>query len=381
MKSVRKIQLRDLRISREAVTFFEHMIHMKQLDELSLRHCQICTKSATLLRKLFTVHTRLHQVRFVDTQFLPGASSEICQGLWANKSIRQLSFINTNLDAVSAANGLSFLLQENETLQELTLSENMLGDDGVEILAQGLSRNRTLQLLDLRSNGIGKEGVKVFSQVIQKSVSLVNLSLAMNEIDDEGISILSESLTNTDTSLRELNLSETGIGEKGAMALAHMLLTNTSLCDLNLSCNSIGSFGASSIASALEHNDTLLRLSLRRNNIDGTGASVFGSKLASMRGLKELVMVNNPIDQKGSTDLLEGLRKNMEIVYLQIGDSESQHVLKEIFHWIRLNQAGRRIFRQSDLPAAIWPAMLARLTSDADVLFHFLNQKPEILET
>ena len=381
MTSVQKIQLRDLRISREAITFFEHVAHMQQLEEFSLRQCLVCTIGAELLRKLFAGHERLHQVRFVDTQFLPGASAEVCHGLRANRSIEELYFINTNLDAVSAANGLSILVEGNETLKELHLSENMLGDDGVKHLMSGLTKNTALQMLDLRSNDIGEEGARAISEAINQIQSLSNLSLAMNEIGDDGISFLSQSLMNANTLLQELNLSETGSGEKGAEALANMLLTNTSLIDLNLSCNAIGNVGAFSFANALQQNDTLLRLSLRRNNIDGLGASMIGSKLASMQGLKELIMVNNPIDKKGSSDLLDGLRKNVELIYLQIGERESEHVLKEIFHWLRLNQAGRRIFRHSNLPASTWPSMLGRVASDKDVLFHFLHQRPEIFES
>jgi hypothetical protein len=99
-----------------------------------------------------------------------------------------------------------------------------------------------------------------------------------------------------------------------------------------------------------------------------------------MRGLKELVMINNSIDHEGSSELLNGLRNNMELIYLHVGDTKSEHIIKEIFHWIRLNQAGRRIFRDSNLPLSMWPQMLSRLTTDMDVLYHFLSQKPEILE-
>ncbi|KAL3941305.1 MAG: hypothetical protein SGARI_000649 [Bacillariaceae sp.] len=345
MKSIRKIQLRGLRISREAVTFFQHLQDIEQLEELSLRHCRICAKSAALLHRLFREHANIKHVRFVDTQFSEGALSEVCQGLRWNESISELYFVNTNIDAESGATSLSSMLQDNKTLQELHLCENGLGDEGVKILAQGLSKNRTLEVLNVRSNGISQVGANALSAVIQKMDSLTTLSLAMNEVGDLGAAVLAESLLETNnTSLQDVNLSENEIGEKGASAVANMLLTNATLTDLDLSFNCIGSNGASSIAHALEHNDTLLRLSLKRNNICSVGASAFGSKLASMRGLKELVMLNNPIDKKGTTDLLDGLRKNVEITYLQIGDRGSLHVLKEICHWIRLNQAGRRIF-------------------------------------
>jgi NLR family CARD domain-containing protein 3 len=379
-KIIQKIQLRDLRISREAVTFFEHLLRMEQLTEFSLRHCHICPKSAILLQTLVQKRN-LQEVRFVDTQFLHSSLATICQGFHVNSSVLRLYCVNTNVGVTSdESKCLARLLQQNDKLKELYLSENRLSDEGVEHLAAGLQGNKTLQVLDLRSNDIGPEGALAISSVLPQARSLKRMCLGMNEIGDGGASALAQWLKDDGCSLEVLDLSENGIEEDGASALATMLLTNKRLRDLNLAFNRVGSNGASFIAHALEHNDTLHRLSLRRNNIDNLGAAIFASKLPTMRGLKELVIINNPINQTGSTDLLNGLRRNMEIVYLQVGDSKSPHILKEIFHWIRLNQAGRRIFRHSNLPAAVWPLMLGRLTSDTDVLYHFLSQKPDILE-
>jgi Ran GTPase-activating protein (RanGAP) involved in mRNA processing and transport len=379
-KIINTIQLRDLRISREMVTFFEQLLRMEQLTELSLRHCHICPKGALLLQTLFQKR-HLQEVRLVDTQFLQSSLATVCQGFHVSSSVVRLYFVNTNVGLTSdESNCLARLLQQNENLKEIYLSENRLGVAGVKYLSRGLQENQTLRVLDLRSNDIGPEGAMAISSVLPQARSLKSLFLAMNDVGDVGASALAQWLTDDSCSLEELDLSENGIGEKGASALATMLLTNTGLQHLNLAFNCIGSTGASCIAHALEHNDTLLRLSLRRNNIDNLGAAVFASKLPTMRGLKELVMINNPINHLGSTDLLNGLRRNMEIVYLQVGDSNSPHILKEIFHWIRLNQAGRRIFRHSNLPVAVWPLMLGKLTADSDVLYHFLSQKPDILE-
>jgi NLR family CARD domain-containing protein 3 len=378
---IRKIQLRDLRISRGAATFFEQLLRMKQLVEFSLRHCQVCPKSALILQTLLG-NENLQEVRFVDTQFLNASLADVCLGLQSNTSIQRLYFVNTNVGVtMEEVQCLARVLQTNTSMTKLYLSENNLGDEGVQRLAEGLLRNSTLQALDLRSNGIGAKGALAVASVLPQTLSLKSLCLGMNDIGDAGATAVAQAMKDDGCSLEDLDLSENSIGEDGASALATMLLTNTRLHDLTLAFNNIGSAGASYIANALEHNCTLVRLSLRRNNIDNFGASVFASKLPTMRGLKELVMINNPIDHEGSTDLLNGLRRNMEIVYLQVGDSNnSQHVLKEIFHWIRLNQAGRRIFRHSNLPVSMWPQMLGRLTSDTDVLYHFLSQKPEILE-
>jgi Ran GTPase-activating protein (RanGAP) involved in mRNA processing and transport len=275
---------------------------------------------------------------------------------------------------------LSLLLQTNNTLKELYLSENRLGNEGTEILSDGLVHNCSIQKLDLRSNGIELGGSIALSSFVKKCKTLTSLCLAMNEIGDVGVGSLAEGLKDKKCHVEDLDLSDNGISEEGALAVSDMLLENSRLQSLNLSFNSIGGNGASSIAYALDRNNTLRRLCLRRNNIDNIGAAAFAAMLPTMRGLKELSMTNNPIDQEGSAQLLEGLRNNVDLIYMQVGDTKSVQILKEIFHWIRLNQAGRRVFRDSNLPLAIWPYMLSRLTKDTDVMYHFLSQKPDMLE-
>jgi hypothetical protein len=100
-----------------------------------------------------------------------------------------------------------------------------------------------------------------------------------------------------------------------------------------------------------------------------------------MRGLRELILTKNAIDRQGAALLLAGLRTNMELEYLHIEDSElSQPVLTELSHWIRLNQAGRRIFRETKLESALWSHVLAKVNNEANILYHFLTEKPEFLQ-
>ena len=385
--SIKKIQLRDLRHSREVVTFFQEICgggddgtNHNNLEEFSLRHCQICPKGCRILKEFLQKHKNLKEARFVDTQFTYCGFSEVCQGLHHNSSVLRLYLINTEIDADLGARCLSLLLQTNNTLEELYLSENRLGDEGTEILSDGLIHNCSVRKLDLRSNGIETDGCRALSSVVKECNMLTSLCLAMNEIGDIGVSKLAEGLKDKNCQLEDLDLSDNRISEDGAVALSDMLLENSRLQSLNLSFNSIGGNGASSIANVLDRNITLRRLCLRRNNIDNIGASAFATMLPTMRGLKELSMTHNPIDQEGSGQLLEGLRNNVELIYMQVGDTKSVQILKEIFHWIRLNQAGRRVFRDSNLPLALWPFMLSRLTKDTDVMYHFLSQKPELLE-
>jgi Ran GTPase-activating protein (RanGAP) involved in mRNA processing and transport len=270
------------------------------------------------------------------------------------------------------------MLRGNISLRELYLSENELGDEGVSHLTEGLLENKTLRKLDLRSNGIGVEGALSLATVVKKSNTLIGLYLGMNEVGNAGVEALAHGLTYS--RLQKIDLCDNGISASGTEAISRMLQINTSLQELNLSFNSIGDTGASSIANVLDENLTLRCLSLKRNRIGNKGACAFAAKLPTMRGLKELVMIKNSIDQDGAAALLKGLRQNMELEYLHVEDKVSEPILREIVHWIRLNRAGRRIFRNTNFPAKVWPKVLSNINYDIDVLYHFLREKPDVFQ-
>jgi Ran GTPase-activating protein (RanGAP) involved in mRNA processing and transport len=242
-KSIKTLQLRDLRNSREVVTFFREIARNEKLEEFCLRHCQVCAKGAKLLQEMMQAHRKLKEVRFVDSQFIQCSLSQICTGIQQNSSILRLYLVNTEIDDGHGSRCLSVMLKVNNTLEELYLCENQLGNEGIEAIADGLVANQTLKKLDLRSNGIEVEGALAISSVLKKSTSLTTLSLGMNQVGDLGAAALAQGLLHGDCVLRELDLSDNGIGAGGAEALADMLVSNTRLQDLNLAFNSIESKG------------------------------------------------------------------------------------------------------------------------------------------
>jgi Ran GTPase-activating protein (RanGAP) involved in mRNA processing and transport len=246
------------------------------------------------------------------------------------------------------------------------------------VLTDGLVDNTTLRKLDLRSNDIGVEGALSIATLVKASTSLTCLHLGMNGIGNFGAESLAHGLEFS--SIQNLDLSDNGIDVEGARAIAKVLKTNTSIQELNLYFNSIEDEGATSIANVLDINSTLHCLKMRRNGIGNKGAFAFAAKLPQMRGLKELVMIKNFIDQDGAAALLKGLRFNMELEYLHVDDKASEPILREMIHWIRLNRAGRRIFRNTNLPANVWPTVLSNINADINVLYHFLREKPDVFQ-
>ena len=204
--------------------------------------------------------------------------------------------------------------------------------------------------------------------------------MSNNELGNTGVQRLAHGLLHKDCVLQKLDVSENGIDAVGAKAISSSLRTNTSLQELNMNLNSVGDDGATVIAEVLSENSTLKYLSLRRNNIGNDGATGFGKKLPQFLGLKDLILIRNMIDEAGASAILKGIEGNMEIEYLGLADVLSTPVLRDIVYWIRLNRAGRRIFRCDKAGHSLFPLVLSKNNDDNEVLFHFLQQKPDLFK-
>ena len=65
-----------------------------------------------------------------------------------------------------------------------------IGDQGVEILCQGLSQNSSLTSLDLPGNLITDLGATYLADALQKHATLTQLNLPYNNIADDGATAL-----------------------------------------------------------------------------------------------------------------------------------------------------------------------------------------------
>lgn len=378
-RSIKKVQFRDLHHSREVITLFDAIVRNETIEEFSLRHCRVCRRSAESLGFLVRHHRSIKELRLVDSVLGEETLKPLAEGLRFNSTLERLFVINGELGP-SEAGILGCNLAQNVALKELHLCENNLGNDGVLKLCRGIQTNKSLTTLNLRSNNIGSRGALALETLIERHQSLTHLHVGCNRLNCSGVGHLANGLAKN-SKITLLDLSDNGVEAMGAEALATTLASNPKLEDLNLSFNSLGDRGAVAISSVLDINYTLLRLGLRRNHISNVGAIAIGQRLPSMRGLRELVLTKNAIDAEGAAHLLAGLRANMELEYMHIEDSDlSQPVLKELSHWIGLNQAGRRIFRQTNLNLGLWAHVLAKVNNKTNVMYHFLTEKPEFLQ-
>ena len=193
----------------------------------------------------------------------------------------------------------------------------------------------SLTEVDLSSTEIGDVGAAVISVVLEKNSSLTDLDFSFNFVNSDGASSLSRALTKN-SSLTALNLGGNKfIKDTGAYSLSQALKANSFLTSLDLEGDSIGDDGSSSLSEALTANSSLTSLDLSDNSIADVGASSLSMALKANSSLTELSLGENSIGDAGASSLSEALTANSSLTSLDlransIGDAGASSLFKAL---------------------------------------------------
>ena len=92
----------------------------------------------------------------------------------------------------TGAISISKMMMVNHSLQELRMSDNNIGDDGISAIARALG-NCKINRLDVRQCGITLTGAKSLAEVLSSNHTIRELSLWNNPITVEGALLIVKS--------------------------------------------------------------------------------------------------------------------------------------------------------------------------------------------
>ncbi|RYY78324.1 hypothetical protein EON63_17860 [archaeon] len=131
--------------------------------------------------------------------FTEGSMLPLTEILTLNNTIKRLNFANIGMQDArfrSAGNGnsnarvLSYILQHNQWIEELDLTNNGLDDDGIREISSGLTKNSSVKRLSLSRNHFGEIGATYLAQALQQNSTLKFLDLSRNALGFRSISTL-----------------------------------------------------------------------------------------------------------------------------------------------------------------------------------------------
>jgi Ran GTPase-activating protein (RanGAP) involved in mRNA processing and transport len=285
------------------------------------------------------------------------------------------------INHAGSAEAIGTMLHDAPALREFSLSGCYMGSAGARHLADGLSsKNSVVEKLDLPWNILGDEEAGIFARVLVTNKNLKSLVLKYNIIGDAGALELAVALRQNIT-LELLDLDTNQIASAGATALADALVTNDTLKDLNLRGNSIGDDGATSIAEMLTKNESIEKVCI--GGFGKKGLEALAVCLPSMNGLKFLNVASSGYTSEIGNSFVLTLEQNTTLETFHFDTMHNDfEVMPQVMRLLALNHGGRRLLSatgENVPPLNYWPRILARSSDNADVLFHFLREIPNVL--
>lgn len=337
--STRKISEED------AVKLAQAISSNSWLEELYLSGHQLGDKGLQAFADCLKRNRSLRHICIGNDTFGDEGVKVISQGIAGNPdSALEVWDLEYKSVSENGAIAIANILTKNESLKELSLSRNAIGDEGVEALMVALSESPkavltrlrldecalsgkaidamarwiksphcTLQILDLANNDL-KSASAEFFHALRANTSIQKINFRNCHLADSHGTELGNALA-LNKGLQELDLSENNLGPNAAAAIATAFATNESLHSLVMAKNPVSDEGAIALATVLaSSNSTLLSLDLSKTELTHLGVA----KLLSSTALKELRVFNNLLGAKVSS-VLDPLMKNPVIELLDVG--------------------------------------------------------------
>ncbi|XP_029786876.1 NACHT, LRR and PYD domains-containing protein 12 isoform X1 [Suricata suricatta] len=283
------------------------------LQTLRLYRCLISPASCGALAAVLSTSQWLTDLEFRETKLEASALELLCEGLKdPNCKLQKLklcaSFLPESSEVVCKY--LASVLICNTNLTELDLSENPLGDTGVKYLCEGLRHsNCKVEKLDLSTCYLTEASCMELSSFLQVSQTLKELFVFANALGDIGVQHLCEGLQHAQGVIQSLVLSQCSLSAACCESLSQVLSSTRSLTRLLLINNKIEDLGLKFLCEGLKQPDCQLKdLALWACHLTGECCQDLCNALYSNEYLRDLDLSDNALGDEGMQVLCEGLK-------------------------------------------------------------------------
>jgi Ran GTPase-activating protein (RanGAP) involved in mRNA processing and transport len=289
---------------------------------LDLSTIKISQKDAHTLRTVMAATASLQALVLRYCGLASEQLTTILQGIQECRVsiIGELDLAN-NLVGNEGAEVLAANLRDNGSkLQRINIAHNSIGSEGASALAVALALNTTLRCLNLSGNRVAQEGAEALAVMVSKNRFLVHLDLSSNGVQGAVVS-MGRSLAQNEA-LQRLDLGRDHLTAAGFQAVAQSLASNTALRVLDLSGVGLGRSKERDHVeplAAILHSRFLTHLILSHNDLRDHGATAVAKSLATNRSLRFLDISGNLVREEGVRCLCNAISKHPRLVVWKLG--------------------------------------------------------------
>ncbi|XP_064338991.1 NACHT, LRR and PYD domains-containing protein 3 isoform X2 [Camelus dromedarius] len=228
-----------------------------KLQKLKLCASFLPESSETVCKYLASVLTCNPNLTELDLSENPLGDTGVkylCEGLrHSNCKMEKLELSECSLSA-ACCKSLAQVLSSTRSLTKLLLINNKIEDLGLKLLCEGLKQpDCQLKDLALWTCHLTGECCQDLCNALYTNEHLRDLDLSDNALGDEGMQVLCEGLKHPSCKLQTLWLAECYLTDACCGALASVLSRNENLTLLDLSGNDLRDFGVQMLCDALIH--------------------------------------------------------------------------------------------------------------------------------
>ena len=285
-----------------AAALAEACQHLPRLKTLDLSHNRIKDAGAAALAEAGRHLPRLTYIDLIYNHIADAGMAALAEAIAKEGVFPCLNRISVTSASDKATKAVVEALKKKHTVDlyrgfpemdrsvvALDFSKLKWGDAEASQLGAVLPSFAFLETLNLSENGIEDAGAAALAEACRLLPRLNKLNLAKNRIRDVGATALPEACRHL-PQLETLNLSENRIKDAGAAAIAEACRLLPKLKELYVNNNKIGDAGAAALAEACRHLPRLEKLSLHSNRIRDAGAAALAEAIAEDGAFPSLIV-------------------------------------------------------------------------------------------
>lgn len=173
--------------------------------------CGLGTRASSALRETLAENDSLQELVLSNNGGMGDfRCAEVCRGLAGNTGLRKIGLADCGFGA-QASGELRKALERNGSLQELALSGNsFMGDSACAEVWRGLRKNTSVRRIDMEKCGLGPEASDALRRALARNEALQEILLFDNSsMGDSGCAEVCKGLCGN-TSVRRVDLGKCG---------------------------------------------------------------------------------------------------------------------------------------------------------------------------